>query len=68
MTNKKPTIEELAMSYHEICRELVNQNQDKMITKPKVPYIEWKDLSDEQKEGRRLVARRLLEKYIIQTQ
>lgn len=51
--------ESIAKQYHEICREMVN-NQIGMITKLTQPYIEWKDLSDEQRDGRRFVAENII--------
>ena len=57
-------IEELAQAYHEACREMVNSGTG-MITKPTRPYIEWKDLTEDQKNGRRLVARNLLAQFVI---
>ena len=61
---KFPTIEELAKDYHEICREMV-EKQIGMITKPTRPYIEWDDLTEEQKDGRRFIAKGLIKKYSI---
>jgi hypothetical protein len=55
-------IEQLAKEYHEICREMV-ENQIGMITKPTKPYIEWDDLTEDQKDGRRFIAKKLLETY-----
>jgi len=60
----KEKIEKLAKEYHEICREMVNQ-QIGMITKPTQPYIEWNALTEEQKEGRRFIIESLLEKFVI---
>ena len=57
-------IESLAKEYHEICREMV-EKQIGMITKPTRPYIEWDDLTEEQKEGRRFIAKGLLIKFDI---
>ena len=36
-----------------------------MITTPTTPYIEWNDLTDEQRKGRLFIAGELLKKYII---
>lgn len=58
-------IERIAKEYHEICREMVNK-QIGMITKPTRPYIEWDDLTEEMKEGRRFIAKKLIEKYGIE--
>jgi hypothetical protein len=55
---EKYSILKFAMFYHEICREMVNK-QIGMITKPTQPYIEWKDLTDEQKKGRIFVGMKL---------
>lgn len=55
-------IEELAKIYHEICREMVNKNIG-LITKPTQPYIEWQDLTESQKEGRRFIAKQLISKF-----
>ena len=55
-------IEKIAREYHEICRELV-ERQVGMITKPTRPYLEWDELTDEMKEGRYFIARKLIEKY-----
>ena len=55
-------IEELAKDYHEICREMV-EKQIGMITKPTRPYIEWDELTEEQKDGRRFIAKSLLNKF-----
>jgi len=57
-------VEYLAKEYHEICREMV-EKQIGMITKPTRPYIEWDDLTEEQKDGRRFIARRLLHIFKI---
>ncbi len=57
-------IEELAKDYHEICREMV-EKQIGMITKPTRPYIEWNDLTEEQKDGRRFIAKKLILNFII---
>ncbi len=57
-----PTVEQIARDYHEICREMVNKETG-MITKPTSPYIEWDDLTPEQREGRYFIARGLLERY-----
>lgn len=53
-------IDAVAMIYHEICRDMVN-NQIGMITKPTRPYIEWNDLDDDMKAGRRFVAWNLMQ-------
>ena len=58
----KNRVEEVAKEYHEMCRELVN-NQVGMITKPTRPYIEWDDLTDEMKQGRFFIAEKLIKKY-----
>lgn len=55
-------IERVAREYHEICRELVNE-QIGMITKPTRPYIEWDELTVEMKTGRMFIAKKLIEKY-----
>ncbi|KKN56973.1 hypothetical protein LCGC14_0566950 [marine sediment metagenome] len=57
-------IEKLAKEYHEICREMI-ERQIGLITKPTRPYIEWKDLTEDQKDGRRFIAKNLLVKYNI---
>lgn len=57
-------VETLAKDYHEICREMVNK-QIGMIIKPSQSYIEWKDLTEEQKEGRKFVARGFLKLYTM---
>ncbi len=57
-------VKTLAKEYHEICREMV-EKQIGMITKPTRPYIEWDDLTGDQKDGRRFIAKKLLEKYTI---
>ena len=56
-------IEQLAKDYHEACREMVTHMQNTMITKPNVPYLEWDQLTDDQKNGRRFIAKELLTKY-----
>ena len=61
---KTPSIDELARAYHEICREMINQ-QIGLITKPTQPYIEWDQLTDDQKNGRYFIAEQLLLKYTI---
>ena len=61
---KSMEIEKLAQIYHEICREMINK-QIGLITKPTIPYIEWKDLTEDQKNGRRFIAQKLLERYEI---
>jgi len=55
-------VEDLSKVYHEICREMVN-NKIGMITKPTQPYIEWEALTEGQRNGRRFIAQKLLEKY-----
>lgn len=55
-------IEKIAIEYHEICREMV-EKQIGMITKPTRPYIEWEDLTEDMKDGRRFIAKKLIEKY-----
>lgn len=55
-------IEKLAKEYHEICREMI-EKQIGLITKPTRPYIEWEDLTEDQKDGRRFIAESLLSKY-----
>ena len=57
-------IEELAKEYHEICREMI-EKQIGLITKPTRPYIEWEDLTEDQKDGRRFIAKNLIKKYNI---
>jgi len=52
-------VETLAKIYHEACREMVNK-QIGMITKPTVPYIEWDNLTEDQKNGRRFISSELL--------
>jgi hypothetical protein len=49
----------IAEKYHEFCKQMVNQ-QIGMITKPTQPYIEWKDLTSDQKEGRFFVAEKIM--------
>jgi len=61
---KTMDIESLAKAYHEICREMVNK-QIGMITKPTQPYIEWDKLTEEQKEGRRFIAKSIIEQFVI---
>ena len=58
-------VEELAKDYHEICREMV-EKQIGMITKPTRPYIEWDDLTEEQKDGRRFIAKSFLDKFLME--
>ena len=41
------------------------EKQIGMITKPTQPYIEWDNLTENQKEGRRFIARELLNKFKI---
>jgi len=55
-------IETLAKQYHEICREMVDK-QIGMITKPTQPYIEWDALTEQQKDGRRFIAKNLLKRF-----
>ena len=57
-------IEALAKEYHEICREMV-EKQIGMITKPTRPYIEWDDLTEDQKDGRRFIAKQFLARFHI---
>jgi hypothetical protein len=61
---KHPTIETLARAYHEICREMITK-QIGLITKPTQPYLEWDQLTDDQKKGRYFIAEELLKKYTI---
>jgi len=62
--SKEERVERIAKDYHEICREMVNSGIG-MITKPTQPYIEWKDLTENQKDGRRFIAKKLIDKYNI---
>jgi len=63
INNKKQgAIECLAREYHEACREMVN-NQIGMITKPTQPYLEWDELTEAQKGGRRFIAKYFLDRY-----
>jgi len=57
-------VETLAKEYHEICREMVNK-QIGMITKPTQPYLEWDELTESQKDGRRFIAAQLLKQYYL---
>lgn len=57
-------VEELAKIYHEVCREMVNK-QIGMITKPTQPYIEWDNLTDDQRKGRLFIAEELLKRLLI---
>ena len=57
-------IETLAKDYHEICREMI-ERQIGLITKPTRPYIEWVDLTEDQRDGRRFIAKKLLAKFNI---
>jgi hypothetical protein len=62
--NRVIDIEMIAKEYHEMCREMVNK-QIGMITAPTTPYIEWKDLSENQRDGRRFIAKKILEKWTL---
>ena len=62
MNNMVQTVEEIAKTYHEICREMVNK-QIGMITKPTRPYIEWDELTEDAKKGRMFIALKLKEEY-----
>lgn len=67
MAKKITNVETLAKEYHEICREMVNKGIG-MITKPTQPYIEWQDLTEDQKNGRRFIAQQLLTKFQLFSQ
>jgi flagellar hook-associated protein FlgK len=59
-------IEDLSIFYHNVAsKELVVNNTKNLITKPTTPFIEWKDLTDEQKDGRRIMMGCLLKEYRI---
>jgi hypothetical protein len=62
MAKKVTDVETLAKEYHEICREMAN-NGIGMITKPTQPYIEWDQLTEDQKNGRRFIAEKVLLKW-----
>lgn len=65
-SRKEVELESLAIYYHDVAaKELVVNNQKNLITKPTFPYIEWKDLDEDKKEGRRIMMRKLLEQYRI---
>jgi hypothetical protein len=55
------TIEELAKILHEAGREAVQKNC--LVNPSSKGFIEWGDLNDQAKEGRRIQARYLLERY-----
>lgn len=64
----KEKIEELAKSLHEAGREAVLTN--KVIKKDGAPlgqikFLEWDEIDEDAREGRRIQARFLLEKYVI---
>ncbi len=58
--------EELAKILHEAARDLVVNHPEQMITAKKgYRYIEWDELTELQKEGKRIQARYLLERLSI---
>jgi hypothetical protein len=58
-------VEKFARAIHEINRDLVNNHPDLLITHPTSPYIEWDDLTPDQKKGRLFIARRLIEQFAV---
>jgi len=61
-------LEELCIFYHNVAtKELVVHNAKGLITKPQdqKPFIEWNGLTEDQKEGRRVMMRLLLKQYHI---
>jgi len=60
------TEEELAELLHEAARDLVVNHPEQMITAKKgYKFIEWNDLTNPQKKGKRIQARFLLDKLSI---
>ena len=61
------TIEDLAKGLHEAARDLVVNHPEQMITAKKgYKFVEWDELTEDQKEGKRLQARYLVENFIIE--
>jgi len=59
-----PTVEELAMNLHEAAREAVNKQ--KLLKKFEGErFFEWNEISEDAREGRRIIARYLLRQYYI---
>jgi hypothetical protein len=60
-------VEELARALHESGREAVIANRTviQIGVSPR-PFFEWSDISDEAREGRRMMARFLLDRYDIE--
>jgi len=62
------SLNDLSIFYHNVAtKELVVNNQKNLITKPvdQKPFIEWKDLTPEQKTGRMIMMDCLLKEYRI---
>jgi regulator of replication initiation timing len=62
------SLEDLCICYHnDASKELVVNNTKNLITKPQdqKPFMEWKDLSEDMKEGRRIMMRILQQHFLI---
>jgi ferredoxin-fold anticodon binding domain-containing protein len=62
------SLEELSILYHdEATKELVVHNAKNLITKlqDQKPFMEWKDLSEDMKEGRRIMMKILQQHFLI---
>lgn len=61
--NNPDDVEKLAHHIHESAREAVAQN--KVVAKINAPFKGWDEITDDAREGRRMMARYLLEHYEI---
>jgi len=65
LETKEVSIEDLCLTYHnDATKELVVNNAKNLITKPQdqKPFVEWKNLTEDMKEGRRILMK-VLQKY-----
>lgn len=61
MGGKEEFLEQLAKVIHESNREAVQKQL--LVNKLGLPFTDWDDLSEEAKEGRRLAAQFLMDRY-----
>ena len=60
------SLDDLSIFYHNVAaKELVVNNEKNLITVPHGPYIEWKDLTTLQQNGRKIMMDCLLKEYRI---
>ncbi len=68
INEKSEPVEDLAKQLHEAGREAVLKN--KVVKKDGAPlgeikFLEWSEITEDAREGRRMQVRKMLEKYII---